>query len=127
MLNYLDIASIKVDEISKLTFSSDKNEGLKNLIITCLAEGNDQDTIKSKINMNYQKLISEIEENSSIQIITKSKNNDAIIELIEELLFDLKELISIKKIESLENELINNLDESSYSELVKLKSQLNRE
>ncbi len=127
MLNYLDIASIKVDEISKLTFSYDKNEGLKNLIITCLAEGYDQDTIKSKINMNYQKLINEIEENSSIQIITKSKNNDAIIELIDELLFDLKELISIKKIESLENELINNLDESSYSELVKLKSQLNRE
>ena len=77
--------------------------------------------------MNYQKLIKEIDDNSSIQIITKSKNNDAIIELIDELIFDLRELKNIKKIESLENELINNLDESSYSELVKLKSQLNRE
>ena len=32
-----------------------ENGRLKNLIITCLAEGYDQDTIKSKINMNYQK------------------------------------------------------------------------
>ena len=32
-----------------------------------------------------------------------------------------------KKIESLEQKLINNLDENSYSELIKLKSQLNRE
>ena len=67
--------------------------------------------------MNYQKLIKEIDDNSSIQIITKSKNNDAIIELIDELIFDLRELKNIKKIESLENELINNLDESSYSSL----------
>ena len=33
----------------------------------------------------------------------------------------------LKKIESLEQKLINNLDESSYSELLKLKSQLNRD
>ena len=32
-----------------------------------------------------------------------------------------------KKIESLEKKLINNLDENSYSELIKLKSQLNRD
>ena len=32
-----------------------------------------------------------------------------------------------RQIQSLEKELINNLDENSYSELIKLKSQLNRE
>ena len=37
------------------------------------------------------------------------------------------ELNNLKKIESLEKDLINNLDEHSYSELIKLKSQLNRE
>ena len=33
----------------------------------------------------------------------------------------------LKKIESLEKELINNLDENSFSELIKLKSQINRD
>mgnify|MGYP002025011302 CR=1 FL=1 len=40
---------------------------------------------------------------------------------------NLDELNNLKKIESLEKELINNLDENSYSELIKLKSQVNRE
>ena len=72
-------------------------------------------------------MIDEIKENSSIQIITKAKNNEAILELLNELLDELKELNNLKKIESLEKELINNLDENSYSELIKLKNQLNRD
>ena len=50
-----------------------------------------------------------------------------ILELLNELLFELKELNNLKKIESLEKELINNLDENSYSELIKLKNQINRD
>ena len=83
--------------------------------------------IQSKISSDYKKLIEEIHENSSIHIITKAKNDDAILELLNELLAELEKLSNLKKIESLEKELINNLDESSYSELIKLKSQLNRE
>jgi len=90
--------------------------------------------IKNKMRIDYdnnlschKKLIEEIEENSSIQIITKAKNNEAILELLNELLAEMKELSDLQKIESLENDLINNLDEHSYSELIKLKSQLNRE
>ena len=48
-----------------------------------------------------------------------------ISELIEELLLDLKEMNHLKKIQSLENKLSKNLDESSYNELMKLKNQLN--
>ena len=40
---------------------------------------------------------------------------------------ELKDLNNQKKIESLEKKLINNLDENSYSELLRLKSQINRE
>ena len=45
----------------------------------------------------------------------------ATMDLIEELKWHLKQ------IEFLENKVAKNLDESSYSELIKLKSQLNRE
>ena len=72
-------------------------------------------------------MIEEIKENSNIQIITKDKTNEDILDLLNELLLNFKEQNNLKKIESLEKKLINNLDENSYSELIKLKSQLNRE
>ena len=82
---------------------------------------------KTKISADFKKLIEEIEENSSIQIIVKAKNEEAMLELLNDLLIELEELNNLRKIESLEKELINNLDENSYSELIKLKSQVNRE
>ncbi len=127
MLNYLDIVSKKVEDLSKIIFSSEKNESLKKLIISLLSEGEEKEIIKNKITIDYKKLIEEIKENSSIQIIIKNKNEDAVLELLTDSISELKELKNLKKIESLENELINNLDENSYSELIKLKSQLNRE
>ena len=127
MLNYFDIALKKAEDISEIKFLSEKNESLKRLIISSLLEGDDQETIKSKISVDYKKLIEEIQENSSIQIILKTKNNEAILELLNELISELKELNNLKKIESLEKKLINNLDENSYSELIKLKNQINRE
>ncbi len=123
----LNIALKKVEHISEIKFFSEKNESLKKLIISLLLEGHNTSMIQSKISSDYKKLIEEIHENSSIHIITKAKNDDAILELLNELLAELEKLSNLKKIESLEKELINNLDESSYSELIKLKSQLNRE
>jgi DNA primase len=127
ILNYLEIASKKIEELSNIKFLSEKNESLKNVIITYAAEGNDKETFSEKINKNYDKIITEINENSNIQIIIKNKNEEDILNLLDELIKDYKEQDNLKKIESLEQKLINNLDENSYSELIKLKSQLNRE
>ena len=127
MINYLHIASKKLEELSEIIFSSEKNENLKTLIISLLSSGDDKETIKQKISIDHKELVEEIKENSSIQIIIKAKNEQSILELLNDLLFELKELGNLKKIESLEKELIKNLDENSYSELIKLKSQLNRE
>ena len=127
MLNYFDIVSKKIEEISEVTFFSKKNESLKKLIITSLIEGKDKEAIHSKINIDHKNLIEEIQEHSSIQIIVKIKNNEAILDLLAELLVELKELNNLKRIESLEKELINNLDENSYSELIKLKNQINKD
>jgi hypothetical protein len=127
MLNYPNVALKKIENISKIIFLSEKNESLKKIIISSLLERDNKEMIQSKISADYKKLIEEIQENSSIQIIIKVKNDEAILELLSELLFELQELNNLRKIESLEKELINNLDENSYSELIKLKSQLNRE
>ena len=60
-------------------------------------------------------------------MITANKNDQDILDLLVELIQDHKDQSNLRKIESLEQKLINNLDENSYSELIKLKSQLNRE
>ena len=127
ILNYFKIASKKIEELSEIEFLSGKNDSLKNTIISSVTEGGDRDIMQSKIELEYKKLVDEIRENSNIQMITKDKSEQDILDLLDELLLDFKEQNNLKKIESLENKLINNLDESSYSELIKLKSQLNRE
>ena len=127
ILNYLEIASKKLEELSEIEFLSKKNENLKNTIISSLTEESDKNEMYSKIETEFNKLVEEIRENSNIQMMTKDKNDQDILDLLDELILDFKEQNNLKKIESLEKKLINNLDENSYSELIKLKSQLNRE
>ena len=127
IINYLELATKRLEDLSEIEFLSDKNESLKNDIIFSLTEGNDRESVSSNINLKYDKIIKEISENSNIQIIAKNKTDQEILELIDELIQDHKEQANLRKIESLEKKLINNLDESSYSELIKLKSQINRE
>ncbi|MDA9619052.1 DNA primase [Candidatus Pelagibacter bacterium] len=125
--NYLEIAAKKLEELSKIEFFSEKNESFKNVIITSLTNREDKELISSKINAEYDKIISEINLNSNIKIIAKNKTEEDFVILIEELIQDHIEQSNLRKIESLEQKLINNLDENSYSELIKLKSQLNRD
>ena len=127
ILNYFEIASKKLEELSDIEFLSEKNESIKNIIIVALTKGNNKDDMQKKINIEYTKLLEEIKENSNIQLITKDKTNQDVLDLLNELIIDFKEQKNLKKIESLEKKLINNLDENSYSELIKLKSQLNRD
>ncbi len=125
--NHIEIAAQKLEELSEMEFLSEKNESLKNLIITSITDGNDKEVISSKINSEYSKITKEINENSNIQMIIKNKKDEDILNLLHELIQDHNEQSNLRKIESLEQKLINNLDENSYSELIKLKSQLNRE
>ena len=127
LLNYHDIVSKKIEHLSELKFTVEKNENLKKEIINLISNGEDKEAIVSKvINLNLN-FIDEIKINSNIQIIIKDKSNEDVEETLNDLINDHLEQENLKKIESLEQKLINNLDESSYSELIKLKSQLNRE
>ena len=104
-----------------------KNENLKNTIISLYKRGISETELQSNIVEKFKELIEDIKRNSNIQLIIDKKNDTEIEELLEDLLIDFKEQSNLRKIESLEKKLINNLDENSYSELIKLKSQLNRE
>ena len=97
------------------------------ITVSNITDGNDKEVISSKINSEYSKITKEINENSNIQMIIKNKKDEDILNLLHELIQDHNEQSNLRKIESLEQKLINNLDENSYSELIKLKSQLNRE
>ena len=127
ILNNFNLASKKIEDLSDLFFLSEKNEGLKNTIINSISKEQDFLEIQSKIYQDYAKLIKQINENSNIQLISKNKNDQEILSLLEELIIDFKEETNLLKIESLEKKLINNLDENSYSELIRLKNQLNRD
>ena len=126
-LNYTKIITKRLEELSNIKFLAEKNHNFKMNIVNLLEQGHDNVSIQSKINSLDQEILREIIENSNIQIIIKNKSDSEISDLLEELFQDHKQQRNLKKIESLEQKLINNLDENSYSELIRLKSQLNRE
>ena len=71
--------------------------------------------------------IIEIEKCSNLKSILEKKNDSEKLELLDDHLKELEEMDRMKKIEFLENKIVKNLDENSFSELIKLKSQLNRD
>ena len=127
MINYSLTAQLKIEELSELKFSSEKNESLKNEIIKKFSENLDPDEIKSFIKNKFKDLTDLIEKNSSVKNIIFKKNEKEREILLIELIEELKEINQLKKIEYLESKVAKNLDEGLYSELIKLKSQLNRD
>ncbi len=127
ILNHPEISSNKLEELSNMDFLDQKNQKLKQDIINCILERVAQNPINFNVSNKFNIIIEEINELSNIKLITSNKTEKDILDLIDELIQDHKDQSNLKKIESLEKKLINNLDENSYSELIKLKSQLNRD
>ena len=65
ILNYLELATKRLEDLSEIEFLSDKNESLKNDIIFSLTEGNDRESVSSNINLKYDKIIKELEKELS--------------------------------------------------------------
>ena len=126
MLNYPDIIKKNYELISGIHFSSEKTRNLKTKIIENIdidIKSNDE---KNFININKD-LIKEISDNCNVKMILVKKNKNDVEEIFKDLIKSIKEIEHQKKIESSENKLINNMDESSFNELIKLKTQLNRD
>ena len=72
-------------------------------------------------------MINDIDKDVNLKNILSKKDDTEREETLIDLMMELKEMNHLKQIEFLENKVAKNLDEGSYSELIKLKSQLNRQ
>jgi len=127
LLNYSDCVKNKLEELLEINFTNDQNENLKKDIISSIKTNNFLDKGKFENAEKYKVLISDIEKDVNLKNILSKKDNTEREETLNDLILELKEMNHLKQIEFLENEVAKNLDESSYSELIKLKSQLNRQ
>tara|TARA_Y100000590_G_scaffold296881_1_gene334517 strand:+ start:202 stop:447 length:246 start_codon:yes stop_codon:yes gene_type:complete len=72
----------------------------------------------------FSNIINLINNNAPVKIICKNKNDNEIISIFNEIVVEIQKIDLKKKIESLENKVSSNLDESLYSELLSLRNQL---
>ena len=96
-MNYFELIPKKIEELSNIEFVSEKNESLKCEVINSILEGINKEVLNSKLKNEHDKIVNEINENSNIQIITKKKNDQEILSLLDDLIQDHKAQNNLKK------------------------------
>jgi DNA primase len=127
LLNHLSSVKNKLEELLEINFTNEQNELLKKEIIDFAKVNGFLDKDKSEIANKYKDLINDIQKDINFKNILSKKDDTEREETLKDLMVELREMNHLKQIEFLESKVAKNLDESSYSELVKLKSQLNRQ
>tara|TARA_B110000881_G_C18562403_1_gene510607 strand:- start:717 stop:1778 length:1062 start_codon:yes stop_codon:yes gene_type:complete len=127
MLNYSSVAAVKIEELTELNFSNLENNNLKKEILDIFLKNEVDESIYSRVKEKYNNLIAKINNHVILQEILKNKQDHEKQEVLEDLISEIKEMNHLKQIEFLEDKVAKDLDETSYHELLKLKSQLNRE
>jgi len=127
LLNYLSSIKHKLEELLEIDFTNEENKNLKQEIINFAKVNNLLDKNKSEFRHKYKALINDIEKDVNLKNILSRKDDTELEEALNDFMLELKEMNHLKQIEFLENKVAKNLDEGSYSELIKLKSQLNRQ
>ena len=127
LVNYLNSVKNKLEELLEINFTNEQNQNLKKDIIDFAKINDFLDKNKSEIGDKYKALINDIDKDVNLKNILSKKDDIEREETLNDLMTELKEMNHLKQIEFLENKVAKNLDEGSYSELIKLKSQLNRQ
>ena len=127
MYNYPKIIIPRVPIFKEIEFSSNSLNTLKSELLDLISK--DKFDEKNVINFKkkYSSLIDNINQNAVIKNIFLKKDENQQIELLNEILKELNEIKFSKKIDDLEKKLIKEFDEKSYSDLMELKSQINKE
>ena len=127
VLNHPSSIKDKINFLDEINFTNEKNNEFKNELINIIKNDSINAIKDLNTDQKFRSIINEINKNINFKNILNKKNDQEIEELFVELINELKEMNHLKQIEFLENKVAKNLDESSYSELLKLKSQLNRD
>ncbi len=125
LIMFPEIISQKIEEISDVNLNNKDHENLKNELLNCFSNHIFDNEKFDKVNKSYIELIEVIKTNSNLKIILKNKDINEVSEILSEILLEIKFLQRSKRLQNLEDKLINNFDEKSYSELLKLKTQIN--
>ena len=127
MYNYPKIISPRLEIFDDIKFSSKKLNLLKSELLTIISAGKFDNNSLKNINNKYSDLIKDINQNTVIKNIFLKKDENQQIEMLNEILKELNEIKFSRKIDELENKLIKEFDEKSYSDLMQLKSQINKD
>ncbi len=127
MYNYPGIISPRTEIFDDIKFSSKNLNLLKSELLNLISDEKFDQTNKLSLEKKYKNLINDINQNSLIKNIVLKKDESQQIELLNEILKELNEIKFSKRIDDLENKLIKDFDEKSYSDLMQLKSQKNKE
>ena len=127
MYNYPNIISPRVEIFKDIEFSSKGLNALKSELLDLISLGKFDKSNILNLGEKHSNLIKDIDQNSVIKNIFLKKNENQQIEMLNEILKELNEIKFSKRIDELENKLIKEFDEKSYSDLMQLKSQRNKE
>ena len=127
MYNYPEIIAPRLEILNGITFSSKSLNEIKSQILTLISKNEFDKKNIIDLNKKFFDLIEDINQNSVIKNIFLKKNQNEQIELFNEILKELNDIKFTKKIDELENKLIKNFDEKSFSDLMELKSHINKE
>jgi len=127
LLNHLGSVKNKLEDLLEINFTNALNENLKKEIINFAKVNDFFNKEKLEIGEKYKALIIDIEKDVNLKNILSKKDSAELEETLSDLIIEIKEMNHLKQIEFLENKVAKNLDEGSYSELIKLKNELNRQ
>ncbi len=127
MFNYPKIVSPRVEIFREINFSSKKLNIIKSELLDLIVEEKFNKQNIPAFMEKHSKLIDDINQNSVIKNIFLKKNESQQVDLLNEILKELNEIKFSKRIDALEEKLMDNFDEKSYSDLIELKKQINKE
>ena len=127
MMNYPELISPRTEIFKDISFSSKSLNSLKSELLDFIVSDNLNESNFNSLKDKYPNLIKDISQNSFIKNIFLKKDSNQQIELLNEILKELNEIKFSKRIDELESKLMKDFDEQSYSDLIGLKSKINKE
>ena len=112
----------RLEILSDIILSSTKLNEIKIKIFNFISKNEFNDQNKNKLKTEYLNHINDINQNSVVKNIFEKKDENQKVELLNEILKELNEIKFSKRIDQLEEKLMKEFDEQSYSDLIQLKS-----